>query len=70
MNTSLPPVAAPASPAVSPPVSVALAEPQLDASLAPDGDLARECPQYVDTVSRAISLAAEGFADVRHASNR
>ena len=53
----------------APAVSVALAEPQLDGSLAADGELARECPQYVDTVSRALSLAAEGFADVRHPLN-
>ena len=54
----------------APAVSVALAEPQLDASLAADGELARECPQYVDTVSRALSLAAEGCADVRHPLRR
>ena len=54
----------------APAVSVALAEPQLDGSLAADGELARECPQYVDTVSRALSLAAEGFADVRHPLRR
>ena len=49
--------------------AVALAEPTFDESLALDGEFAQECPRYVDTVRRALTLAAgEGFADVRAAA--
>jgi len=44
---------------------VALSDPPLDPSLAPDGTLARECPRYVEMVRRARALASgEGFADI------
>lgn len=45
--------------------SVQFADPPLDASLAPDGELARECPNYVEMVKRALALqSGEGFADI------
>ena len=47
---------------------VTVADAPLDASLAADGVLARECPNYVAMMKRGLALAAgEGFADVRTA---
>ena len=46
--------------------SVPVADAPLDPSLAPGGELAKECPNYVALVTRALSIAAgEGFGDVR-----
>ena len=45
-----------------------LADPVFDASLAPDSELSAECPSYVEVAKRALALAGEGFADVRHAA--
>lgn len=48
------------------PATVQLSDPPLDSTLAPDGELARQCPSYVELVTRALALrAGEGFADVR-----
>ena len=51
--------------AATPPRILPVADAPLDPSLAPDSELASECPDYVETVTRALNLAAgEGFADV------
>lgn len=47
-------------------VAVRVADVQLDTSLGPNGTLARECPRYVELMSRALAIkSGEGFADVR-----